>query len=69
MTTKNLTVGSRVAADAVRDPRSFLNSLNPKRTWNYGVPSPFRGTKKLGKKFRLAAGMPGQQPDRMAARI
>jgi hypothetical protein len=25
--------------------------------------------KKIGKKFRLATGMPGRQPDRMAARI
>jgi len=32
-----------------RDSRSFLNPVNPKRTWNCRVPPPFRGTKKMEK--------------------
>jgi len=44
------------------------NSINPKAKSQSTVPSTYRGTKKLGKKFRLATGMPGRQPNRMAAR-
>jgi hypothetical protein len=33
----------------IRNRRSFLNPVSPKRTWNCRVPSPFRGTKKWEK--------------------
>jgi hypothetical protein len=37
----------------IRDRRSFLNPVSPKRTWNCRVPSPFRGTKKWEKNNKL----------------
>jgi hypothetical protein len=57
LTTKNLTVGSRLAADAVRDPRSFFEFCEPKNEFEIAGPTPLsRDRKKLGKKFRLATG-------------
>jgi hypothetical protein len=63
-TKKLLPLDSMIASTPDRDALSFLNPVNPKRTWNYGGLSTSRGAEKIRKKLeKISDSQPGCQDD------